>query len=103
VTLQVRIAPEAEEELAAAAVWYESKRAGLGAELLAAVDEALERIADAPLAFPVWRERMPFHRGDVRRFPYLIFFTASDAALDVFAFAHAKRRPGYWMDRNRRA
>ena len=98
-TRRVRVAPEAEAEVGAPALWYESKCAGLGAELIAAIDEALERIAEAPLAFAIWQEGMPFRRSVVWRFPFLIFFTASDEAVDVFAVAHAKRRPGYWMDR----
>ena len=32
--------PEAEDELSAAVEWYESRRTGLGVELMAAVDEA---------------------------------------------------------------
>ena len=33
----VRVEPEAKQELAAAAVWYEQRREGLGRELLAEV------------------------------------------------------------------
>ena len=53
-TVRVRIAPEAEAELGAAALWYESKCAGLGADFLAAIAAALERIAENPLAAPMW-------------------------------------------------
>ena len=35
---------EAREELLAAAIWYEEQRPGLGDQLLAAVNETLERI-----------------------------------------------------------
>jgi plasmid stabilization system protein ParE len=97
VTASVRISPEAEAELGAAALWYESKCAGLGADLLAAIDAALDRIAENPLASPLWRTGLPFRRHVVWRFPFLIFFTVSDDSVDVLAFAHAKRRPGYWM------
>ena len=34
----LRVPPEAEEELAEAAEWYEAKRPGLGIELVAIVD-----------------------------------------------------------------
>jgi plasmid stabilization system protein ParE len=99
VTPRIRIAPEAEAELSAAALWYESKRAGLGAEFVAAIDVALEIIGDRPLSFPVWRPEMPFRRHVVGRFPFVVFFTMTTEGLEVFAVAHAKRRPGYWLER----
>src|SRR5207237_42273 len=46
----LRVLREAEEELAEAAEWYESKRAGLGIELVASVDRAFDEIRDAPLS-----------------------------------------------------
>lgn len=98
-TAHVRIVPEAEAELAAAALWYESKCAGLGADFVAAVDAALEQIAANPPACPVWQEGLPYRRHVVWRFPFLIFFTVSEEAVDVLAIAHAKRIPGYWMER----
>lgn len=98
-TRRVRVAPEAEAELGAAALSYESKCAGLGVDFVSAIDVALERIAENPLAFPAWREDLPFRKYVVWRFPFLVFFTVSGEAVDVFAVAHAKRRPGYWMDR----
>ena len=98
-THPIRIAPEAEAELSAAALWYESKRAGLGAEFVAAIDLALERIGERPLSFPVWRSGQPFRKQVVWRFPFLIFFTVTTKNIDVFAVAHAKRSPGYWIDR----
>ena len=52
---RVVVLPEAEQEAASAAEWYESKRAGLGVELMAELDEALAQIADQPEAWPLWR------------------------------------------------
>jgi plasmid stabilization system protein ParE len=98
VTRVLRVRPEAEEELLAAAEWYEARKPGLGAELVAAVDEALERIAETPLASPMWREGIPHRSHPVRRFPYVVFFVVDDSAVEVVA-AHAKRRPGYWRGR----
>ena len=43
-----RVLPGAEEELAAAAEWYEDKRPGLGADFVAAVDAAFEGIRARP-------------------------------------------------------
>jgi len=99
VSRHLRVLPEAEAELVAAAEWYEQRRAGLGAELIAAIDSALDQILDAPLACPVWRTDQPYRKLVVRRFPYVVFFVVSEGDVEVVAFAHAKRKPGYWIDR----
>jgi plasmid stabilization system protein ParE len=99
VTRRLSVTPEAEAELQSAALWYESKRPGLGVEFVVAIDDAFERILGTPEASPVWLPGRPFRRHLVARFPYVIFFCASDGSIDVYAVAHAKRRPGYWLDR----
>lgn len=100
---RLRVSPEAEEELAAAAEWYEARRAGLGVELVASVDGAFEEILAAPLSYATWRTDRPFRKKVVRRFPYVIFFTVDEDAVVVVAIAHARRRPGYWVGRPRSA
>jgi plasmid stabilization system protein ParE len=96
---KLRVLPEAEEELAQAAAWYEEKRIGLGIELIALVDQAFDEIADAPLACALWRDDRPYHRKVVKRFPYVIFFQIESREVLVVAVANAKRRPGYWAER----
>jgi plasmid stabilization system protein ParE len=98
----LRILPEAEEELAQAAVWYERKRIGLGVELVAMVDRAFEQILDAPLSCGTWRDDRAYRRKLVTRFPYVIFFRIDADAVEIVAVAHARRRPGYWAERIRR-
>lgn len=98
----LRILPEAEEELAEAAVWYERKRIGLGVELVAMVDLAFEQILDAPLSCETWRDDHAYRRMLLTRFPYVIFFRIDADAVEIVAVAHARRRPGYWAERARR-
>ena len=98
---RLRVAPEAEEELAAAAEWYEARRAGLGVELVASIDGAFEGILAAPLSYAMWRPNRPYRKKGVRRFPYVIFFMVDERAVVVVAIAHARRRPGYWVGRVR--
>jgi toxin ParE1/3/4 len=93
------ILPEAEAELGAAATWYESKRAGLGVEFVAAIDSALEWVLENPEGSAVWVQGRPFRRHVVGRFPFVIFYRISEEAVAVYAVAHAKRRPGYWLGR----
>ncbi len=68
VTTRLRVLPEAEEELAEAAEWYESKRPGLGVELVAIVDRTFDEILDVPLASALWRDDRPYRRKALTRF-----------------------------------
>lgn len=98
--MQLLLLREAEEELAAAARWYEQKRAGLGVEFMAALDRTFDQIRDAPLSFPCWHEDRPFRRCVVRRFPYVVIFQSSEQVVQVVAVAHGRRKPGYGCDRS---
>jgi toxin ParE1/3/4 len=91
--------PEAEAELTASVTWYESKRPGMGADLVATVNEALDRISEAPFTMAIWREDLLWRRCALRRFPYVIFFSVRQDEIEVAAFAHGRRRPGYWLAR----
>ena len=93
----VRVEPEAKQELAAAAVWYEQRREGLGRELLAEVDA--RRLAGEGAPPRSGTRRAPRQRagttgvsvrGRVHRFGPVI---------RVIAIAHERRRPGYWHGR----
>jgi hypothetical protein len=60
-TRPFRTEPEASAELENAAVWYESRRPGLGVEFLEAVDATLDRSARWPQA----ARRVPGVSADV--------------------------------------
>ena len=52
---RIIVLDEAEDELIAAQRWYENQRAGLGQEFRKAIDEAMDRLAEAPLtASPIF-------------------------------------------------
>ncbi len=95
----VVVAASAEAELTAAARWYEARGAGLGMRLLGNAHEALTRIAESPEAFPLWPTQSAYRKCPVRAFPYHVFFDATEEPIVVLAFAHAKRKPGYWLRR----
>lgn len=98
----LRLDEEAAEELDAAATWYEVRRPNLGIDFIAAVREALRRIAASPRACPL-AGGVPIHLGvrklSLRRFPYAIVFVELDDELRVLAIAHGSREPGYWRTR----
>ena len=87
---QVIIRPKAEADLRAARAWYESRRAGLGDELLVEVGRAIRLLEETP-------ERRPFYyrgfrRMLTRRFPYKIFYRIEISRVVVFRILHAKQK-----------
>jgi hypothetical protein len=73
----VRVDPEARDEIRDAARWYEARRAGLGTDLISAVDVAIGRASNlGPECRPA--PQLPVGLGVRRvlceRFPYVIFF-----------------------------
>jgi toxin ParE1/3/4 len=101
VTRSLWILAEAEAELTAAAEWYETRRKGLGLELMATVDAALGHILDSPASCPLWKPGFPYRKLALRRFPFVIFYMLSETAIEITAIAHAKRDAGYWVTRKR--
>jgi toxin ParE1/3/4 len=98
----VRTEPEADEELLAAARWYDQNRPGLGVEFLAAIDATVKLIQRHPAGgrrVPRVRKTIPARRMMLRRFPYAVVYLELEHEIRVLAFAHHRRRPGYWRRR----
>jgi hypothetical protein len=89
--------PEADQELEAAALWYERQRVGLGEEFLCEFERTLSRICEAPLQ---WRLFDNINRKlNFDRFPYALVYSVEPDAIRLKAVMHLHRRPLYWMDR----
>ena len=87
--------PEAEQELEAAALWYDGRQPGLGNDFLDEFERTLQRIVAEP-------ERWHKVRGTNRklnfnRFPYAVVYSVE---ADIKAVMHLHRRPFYWQARN---
>lgn len=98
----LRAEEEAERELEEALRWYENQRSGLGSKFLFAVDEALTQIQRMPGAgtrVPYVKTELQVRRVALQKFPYHVVYLEEAHAIRVLAFAHARRRPGYWMSR----
>ncbi len=101
-THSIVVEPKAEQELRAARRWYETRREGLGRSFLDDADDALKRLAAMPGAsslVPNVSPELGVRRVFLRQFPYAIVFIEEGPALIVIAFAHLRRRPGYWTSR----
>ena len=82
----------AEDDVVAAFEWYESKRVGLGAEFVDAVDATLVSLVDFPR---IARGLPPGYIAAVLmgRFPFEIFYRLEDGLVIVVACMHAARDP----------
>ena len=101
----LRVESAAEEELRAAVGWYEDRRPTLGARFLSEVARVLHLIRRQPgLGGPVPRVRGQYEvrRMPLRRFPYFVIYRNCDAEIQIVAFAHTSRKPGYWRHRPRK-
>jgi len=89
--------PDADVELEEAALFYESRMAGLGKSFAAEVDRTIALVRQFPEAgSPVGPKR---RRVLVARYPYSIVYRQDQNAIVIVAVAHQRRRPGYWRRR----
>jgi plasmid stabilization system protein ParE len=85
------VRPAAEADIEEAALWYELRALGLGAEVLRAVDACFEQIRRSPEGFQqVYRNA---RRARVRRFPYIAYFVSMGTSIEIVACMHARRDP----------
>jgi len=90
-------APEAEDDIADAYAWYESRRPGLGEEFLSCVDACIEAILRTPQMYALAHEN--YRRGLVRRFPYVVFYEYAADTVTVYCIFHTSRDPRKWRQR----
>jgi plasmid stabilization system protein ParE len=97
VTFEVRIRPEAEQDMTEAASWYEQQQRGLGQDFL---DEALAvfmRLAETPLGYGLVHRSG--RRALLRRFPFAVFYSFEEGVVLVVSVLHGSRHPRHWMRR----
>jgi len=83
------IRPRAETDLREARNWYESQRAGLGAEFLAGIDATIQVLVRDPQRHTVYYRS--FCRVLARRFPYKLFYRVEDDRVIIFRILHVRR------------
>lgn len=88
---------EAEADIAVAAIWYERRDAGLGAEFIRSIDACFTLISRQPEIFPqVYREA---RIGLPRKFPYLVIYRIFPDFISIVAVIHGSRHPRQWKTR----
>jgi plasmid stabilization system protein ParE len=96
-TLEVRLRPEAELDLAEAAFWYEGQQKGLGRQFLSEALALFSAIAETPQLHPAVHRNT--RRALLRRFPFGVYYRAETAAIVVVAVMHGSRNPNRWKAR----
>ena len=90
--LRVRLRSIADAELGEATKWYAARSRDVASRFLDAVDEALDRIRQAPDANPLVTPTL--RRILLRRFPYKIFYQIIGDRVVIFRVLHAKQEHG---------
>jgi plasmid stabilization system protein ParE len=94
---EVIVRQEAQADIREAALWYESRRAGLGSEFTLRFDALVERISQNPFQFPEVGSGV--RRALLQRFPYTIYFVVAACPV-VVAVLHQRRHPETWHQRS---
>lgn len=98
-SFKIQVRRAAELDVAEAQVWYETQRAGLGADFYSEVSEVFTVLTENPLIYPAsYRE---VRRAIVHRFPYLIWYSVLGEEVTVLACTHARQHPSKVISRLR--
>ncbi|WP_125099272.1 type II toxin-antitoxin system RelE/ParE family toxin [Leucobacter chromiireducens] len=96
--------PETAEELLDAIQHYE-EWAGSEAAFAVAAKKARTDAAESPNAWPPvehWKPPPLVRSRRIGNFPYRVIYYSRGDVVAVIAYAHEKRRPGYWGRRAER-
>lgn len=88
---RVIVRSRAKRDIREAKQWYHNISPELGADFLAAVDEAILLAQKYPLAFSLMHRT--FRRVLVRRFPYALFYQRDSDSIIIVAVLHQARDP----------
>ena len=89
--------PAARLDVISAQDWHGRAAIGLGARFRQELGFQVVRIADNPLQFPL--RLKDIRSAKLRRFPYSLFFRATEADVAIIACFHASRDPTVWRGR----
>ncbi len=93
----LEIHPSALAELKSALIWYLERNETAADKFVVELDRAMDLMIESPRRWPVGEHGS--RKFVLRRFPFAIVYREKQAAIQVLAIAHGRRRPGYWKDR----
>jgi plasmid stabilization system protein ParE len=94
---RIEIHPAALAELKSAVEWYLERSEPAAQEFVAAVDHAIALVIESPRRWPAGEHGT--RKFVLQRFPFAVTYREKDSGVQVLAFAHGHRRPGYWKER----
>jgi len=97
VSYVVRLRREADQDLAAAASWYQQQRHGLGQEFLDEFMAVCARLSESPSMYPTVHRKTS--RALLNRFPFGVFFRMVGSDVVIVAVMHGSRNPNRWRGR----
>jgi mRNA-degrading endonuclease RelE of RelBE toxin-antitoxin system len=90
--------PQASDEMAESAVYYDERSTGLGEKFLAEIEKSISVILENPYLWAA--DEKGRRKCRVRRFPYQVIYRVHQETVYILAIAHTKRYPGYWENRD---
>ncbi len=93
-----KIHPEARLEMREAARYYQQFSEQLPGRLREELNQAISNAVENPRHFPILEN--DWRKIRLHRFPFGLIYGKSGNELQVIAFAHHKRVPGYWKKRS---
>jgi plasmid stabilization system protein ParE len=97
--MEVRYLAPARQEYWDAVEFYESQAVGLGADFVAEVERAEQRLVAHPHTGSEYKAGS--RRTLISRFPFWLVYSLEADHIVVIAVAHERRRPDYWRARKR--
>ena len=92
-----KLHPQAKADLLSATEYYERESWVVAGRFAAEMDRLVQEICAHPGVYRVFRAESRRHFGG--RFPSAAIYVDEPDHVLILAFAHFKRRPGYWVDR----
>ncbi len=97
-SLPVEFHPAVQNEADDGYRWYEQKSPGLGREFLNEVERVISEIVANPARYG-FAER-DIREGQLRRFPYAVYYRVLPNRIRVLAVFNAYRDPAIWQARS---
>jgi plasmid stabilization system protein ParE len=95
--MKIEFHPQAEEEFAEEAAYYERQVSTLGASFISELESAVAILEAHPELGAEFEN--PFRHLLMRRFPHSLIYAIEPSRIWIVAVAHQRRRPGYWHER----
>jgi toxin ParE1/3/4 len=95
--MQIEVHPRAIVDARQSRRWYERRSPATANRFVEELDRAIKEIVAAPQRWPNYLHGTRIFR--LRKFPFIVVYCESDVLIEIVAFAHTRRRPGYWKKR----